>query len=227
MLAIIKKDFKTMFSSPIGYVIVAIFLLICNGITYLLSIANRNVQLSSVYYGMALYGLPIITALLTMRTFSEERNKDTEKLLLVSNRNMFSIIFGKIISVFLVILICVGMSLFDMMLLMQFGTPDWGTTFLAIIGFIFLSLAYISFGVLISSLTEHQIISAIITVVFLMLPIFINYGDGVFSYLSVVDFYSKFPLGIISIKEIIGLISFTLTCSVLTFVELKRRKNLE
>lgn len=227
MWAIAKKDFKTIFFSPIGYMVVAIFLIVFGAIIYVSSVGTRSVDFNTIYYAMALYGLPIITAVLTMRSFSEERSKDTEKLLYSSPRSIFSIICGKFIALFAVICICVVLTLLYYILLLQFGVPNIKLIGVTILGFLLLSMAYITFGILISSLTENQVISALITLVFLMLPLFVSYGDGILSYLSIIDFYAKFPIGLISIKEIVGLISFSIACVSLTLIEIKRRKKFD
>ena len=69
------------------------------------------------------------------------------------------------------------------------------------------------------------VISAIITLVYLMLPLFLSFGNGALSYLSLIDFYKKFPSGVLSAKEIIGLISFTIMCLGLVVMVIKRRKS--
>lgn len=227
MWAIAKKDFKTIFFSPIGYIVVAIFLIIFSAVIYVSSISTRSVDFNVTYYAMALYALPIITAVLTMRSFSEERSKDTEKLLYSSKRSILSIIFGKFLAVFAVIVICVALSLLYYLFILQFGVPNIKLIAVTIFGFLLLSTAYITFGILISSLTENQIISALSTLVFLMLPLFVSYGNGILSYLSIIDFYKKFPIGLISIKEIVGLVSFSVSSIFLTLIEIKRRKKFD
>ena len=224
MWAIIKKEFKSIFLSPIGYIVLAIFLIIFSSFFYFYTTTTRSVDLSTVYYAVALYGLPIITSLLTMKSFSEERNKGTEDLLFMSPRSISSIVMGKFISIFFVICVEVMFSLMYYLILLSFGTPNICVLILTIIGFLLLSAAYISFGILISSLTENQVISAIITLVFLTLPLFVPYGNGILSNLSIIDFYTKMPLGIISISEIIGLLSFTITCIALTIIGIKKRR---
>lgn len=227
MWAIAKKDFKTIFFSPIGYIVVAIFLIVFSALIYVSSISSRTVDFNVIYYAIALYALPIITSVLTMRSFAEERNKDTEKLLYSSPRNTMSIICGKFIAIFAVICICVALTLLYYIIILQFGIPNIKLIAVTILGFLLLSISYITFGILISSLTENQIISALITLVFLMLPLFVSYGNGILSYLSIIDFYTKFPIGLISVKEIVGLISFSIACIFLTFIEIKRRKKFE
>ena len=78
MFAILKKEFKSYFLSPIGYVVIGIFLFVFSVFFYLTVISSPTVDLGALYYYTALYGLIIIAPILTMRMFAEERQ---EKLL--------------------------------------------------------------------------------------------------------------------------------------------------
>ncbi|MBO5349714.1 MAG: ABC transporter permease subunit [Clostridia bacterium] len=224
MWAIIKKEFKSTFFSPVGYIVIAMFLIIFSALFYVFSINNRSVDLSSIYYGTSIYGLPIITAVLTMKSFAEERSKDTEQLLFMSPRSTVSIVMGKFFAILAVIGVALVLSFIYYVLLLQCGIPSIKLVLITILGFILLSMAYISFGLLASSITESQVIAAIITLVFLMLPLFASFGDGIFSYLSLIDLFIKFSSGVISAKEVIGLLSFTVMCITLVVIIIKRRK---
>ena len=79
MWAVIKKEFKSYFYSPIGYVVIGIFLL-CFSVFFYLTIlftSNSSVDLGALYYYTALYGLIIIIPIITMRMFAEERKNGT------------------------------------------------------------------------------------------------------------------------------------------------------
>lgn len=226
MWAVAKKDFKTIFYSPIGYIVVAAFLAIMGIIMYIFSIGARAIDFNIVYEYSAKYSLPIITALLTMRSFSEEKNKDTEKLLYTASRKTTSIIIGKIIAVVMVIGVAVLFSLIYCMMYSKFGSINY-RLFITILSFMVLATAYASVGVLISSLSENQIISAILTIIFLLLPTFFSYGNGVVSYLSLINFYSKICSGRVSFESIFAMISFSITCVILASVEMKRNRKLD
>ena len=98
---------------------------------------------------------------------------------------------------------------------------------ITMIGFILLSMAYISFGMLVSSLTENQVIAAVVTLVFSLIPFFISYGDGIFSNLALINLFQKFPTNVISLKEIVGLLSFTIMCITITIIVIQRKKCLK
>lgn len=245
MWAITKKEFKMMFYSPIGYVIVAMFLIVYSSIFYITAIASGSVDLSSTYYLTAVYGLPFIISLLTMRSFSEERSKGTEQLLEISPRSIFSIVMGKFFALLGVIVVTLIISFMYYFILLKFGNPDIKPVLVTMFGFILLSMAYISFGIMISSLTEYQVIAAVITLVFLIIPKFmlnimasysrslettnliLNLNQKLFSNFALIDFYQKFPANLISLKEVIGLLSFTVMCIILTILVIQRRKCLK
>lgn len=227
MWAIVKKDFKTLFYSPIGYIVLSVYLFIFGITIYLLTIGNRSVDFNNVYNYMAWYGLPIITAVLSMRSFSEEKHKGTDNLLFSSGKRTISIVIGKWISVSAVSIMATIISLFYCLLFTQYGNVDFKLLGITLFGFILLTFAYAAFGVLISSLTESQVISAIITLIFLMLPTFFSYGDGVFSYLSLINFFAKFAIGVISIKSVIVLVTFSMACIILTALEINRKRMLD
>lgn len=167
MWAVAKKDFKTIFYSPIGYIVVAVFLVVMGIIMYVLSIGARGIDFNIVYEYSAKFSLPIITALLTMRSFSEEKNKDTEKIIYTASRKTTEIIIGKILAIVMVIGIAVLFSVLYCMLYVTYGSIN-GRLIITILSFMMLAIAYTSVGVLISSLSESQIISAIFTIIFLL-----------------------------------------------------------
>lgn len=227
MWAIIKKEFKSNFFSPIGYIVVAMFLIIFSTLFYIFSINNRSIDLSNIYYGTALYGLPIITAVLTMKLFAGEKSKDTEQLLFMSPKSTLSIVMGKFLAIVGIILIMLIISFMYYFILLSCGVPNIKLVLITMLGFLLLSMAYISFGLLASSITESQVVAAIITLIFLMSPLFTSYGNGIFSYLSLIDLFTNFSLGVISVREIIGLISFTVMCITLIVIVIKCRKRVK
>lgn len=245
MWAITKKEFKTMFYSPIGYVIVAMFLIVYSSIFYITAIANGSVDLSSTYYGVAVYVLPFMVSLLTMKSFSEERSKGTEQLLEISPRSIFSIVMGKFFALLGVIIITLIISFMYFFVLLKFGKPDIKMVLTSMLGFTLLSMSYISFGIMISCLTENQIISAIITVVFFIVTpiastmmtsstssfVVVNLIQKIIgsfiSNFALIQFCQKFSMSIISFEEIIRFLSFTVMCIVLTILIIQKRKCLK
>ena len=82
-------------------------------------------------------------------------------------------------------------------------------------------------GIKLSNLTENQVIAAVITLVFSIIPLFVSYGTGIFSNLALINLFQKFPANVISLKEVVGLLSFTVMCITLTILVIQRRKCLK
>lgn len=225
MWSIAKKDFKLLFFSPIGYIVIAIFLASMGIIMYLLSIGVKSIEFNYVYENIAKYVLPIISGLLTMKSFSEEKSNDTEKLLYTASKKTTSIIIGKVLAVVMAIGVCVLISLIYCLMYAKYGAFNTRLV-ITLLCFILLSTAYASVGVMISSLTENQIIAAIFTITFLILPAFFSFGDGVFVYLALSTMYARICEGLLSINSIIALVLFSCTCICLTSVEMSRNRKL-
>ena len=145
MWAIIKKELKTYFLSPIGYVVIGILLLVFSLFFWLTTIQSGSVDLSSLYYYVALYGLIIAVPMLTMRMFSEERKNGTEQLLLTSPISITKVVLGKFIAATLIVVITEICTFLYFGILCYFGTPHITTALVTLLGFLLLAMSYISF----------------------------------------------------------------------------------
>lgn len=224
MKAILKKELKSYFLSPIGYVVMGIFLLCFSVFFYLTAISSGSVDLGALYYYTALYGLIIIVPILTMRMFAEERKNGTEQLLLTSPTSMFKVVIGKLMAALCVILITLLVSFIFFAIVSFFGKPNIITVLVAMFGFILISIAALSVGMFASSLTENQIIAGIITVAFLIISLFITDISSVFSGFTLINFYTSFAQGVISIENIISLVLFSMLFISLTIIVMQRRR---
>src|SRR5574344_1025547 len=121
MWAVMKKELKSYVLSPMGYIVIGIFLFCFSVFFYLAVMSQSSVDLGVLYYYTALYGLIIIIPILTMRMFSEERKTGTEQLLLTSPTGMFKIVMGKFLAAMMVVLITLVISLMFFAILCFFG----------------------------------------------------------------------------------------------------------
>ena len=227
MWAVIKKEFKSYFLSPIGYVVVGILLFVCSIFFYLTSVQTGSVDLSSLYYYVALYGLIIAAPILTMRMFAEERKNGTEQLILTAPISITKVVLGKLVAALGVIIITLLISFGYYAIVSFFAKANIVAVITSMIGFILISTAAISVGMLASSITENQVISAVITIAFLLMSIFLENINVAFRSLSIMSFYEKFPSGVISLTEIAGLVSFSIVFISLTILVMQRRKSVK
>lgn len=231
MWAIIKKEVKTYFLSPIGYVFIGIFLLAFS-ISFNLELGYSNgiIDFQKIFVYIFTY-LPTILVfaflipMLTMRSFSEERKNGTEQLLLTSPVSVTKIVLAKFISALAIVLVALLCTLLYMSIICFFGTPDIPAALVTILGFVLLCMAYISFGIFASSLTENQIIAAMISIITFVitwvLPELIASGSG----FSLINMFYKFTTGQIDIAYTITYLAFTVLCLILTITVMQRRKS--
>ena len=227
MWTIYKKELKTYFLSPIGYVAIGLFLAMYSVFFFLTTIQYGAVDLGNLYYATARYGLLLIVPILTMRMFAEERKSGTEQLLLTSPRSIISIVMGKFLAAVTIVLITLIISIMYFVIVSFFGNANLVTVLVTMFGFLLLAMAAISFGMFASSITENQIIAGIITIAFLVMPWFLPDLNSAFSHLNLIEKFIKFPYALISVSDVISLLSFTAMCILITIVFMKRRRTLK
>ena len=179
MLAIYKKELRSYFTSMIGYVFIAIFLVII-GIYFVIQnllygSANVEQTLSSITFLVAL-----LIPLLTMRLMAEENKQKTDQLLYTSPVTASAIVLGKFLAVFSIYgIVVLGICTFPLILKL-YGTVPMAAAYSGILGFALLGAAYLSIGLFISSLTESQVVAAVITFIVFIFTILM---DGIASIL--------------------------------------------
>lgn len=178
MLAVFKRDLKAYFTSPLGYVFIAAFLAVMNAFFYIYNVSQAYSQLSSVFNFMV-YTLIFVTPLLTMRLFSEEFKQKTDQLLLTSPVKVRSIVFGKFLAALAIFAIALAVTLLYVVIIASHGQPNVRELLANYLAIFCVAAAFISIGVFISSLTENQLVSAVLTLaVFLILYLIDTSGFG-------------------------------------------------
>ena len=231
MLAVLKKELKTYFLTPLGYIFIAVFMILFSNIFYtmIFNTTTENLSIAKFEYVIAnsLIILTFITPVLTMRMFAEEKSTGTDQLLFTSPKSITKIVLGKFLAATAVILITILITFIYYFILTRCGSPSFKVALTAEIGFLLIALAYISFGMFASSISPNQLIAAIITIGFFVITSFFNSTSGIMSTVSLINMYDKFPIGIISLQEVIGYISFIILFTLLTIIVLQRRKSVK
>ena len=224
MWAVIKKEIKSYFYSPIGYVFIGLFLLMFSIFFYTDVFNYQSTNFEYIFYSGATI-LTFITPILTMRTIAEERKTGTEQLILTSPLNITKVVLGKFIAATLIVIITEACTFLYFAILSFFGTPHITTALVTLLGFLLLAMSYISFGILASSLTENQIIAGVITIGFFILTWFLPQFSNIFTNFSLINLFSKFPTGQIDIADTVTFITFTIACLLITVIFMQRRKS--
>ncbi len=224
MGAILKKEFKAYFLTPVGYVFIGLFLILFSMFFNIDVLADGFSNFEYIFYSGASL-LTFIVPILTMRTFAEERKTGTEQLILTSPVSILKIVLAKFIAAMLVILVTELCTLMYFGILCYFGKPHLLTALTTLFGFFLLAMAYVSFGIFASSITENQIIAGVITIGFFMFSWFLPDLSPIFSGFSLINLLTKFLVGQIDITAVVSLVSFTLMCLLLTIIFIQRRKS--
>lgn len=243
MWAVCKKEIQNYFYSPVGYVFIAIFMLISAVIFF-------NINLTQNAYGSGYSGsgdyatslqnmtiyLSFITPVLTMRIFAEERRNKTDQLYLTSPISITSVVLGKYVACLVVLLIAMLLNLiFPIMLAIytSSGTLSIQMLFVQYIGFFLIGATFMAIGVFISSMTESQVVAAVVSfavafVIWLGNSVISNIGSdiaaAVASSINMLSRYQNFADGIVGLAPIIYYVSVSGLFVFLTVRAIERRR---
>jgi len=227
MWAIYKKELKSYFLSPIGYITIGVLLVVFSVFFYQTVVQIGAYDMGNLYFNSARYGLLIIVPLVTMRMFPEERRNGTEQLLLTSPKSITQIVLGKYLAAITLIAVNILSSLIYFVILSFFTEPHLMPTLIAMLGFFLLSMASVGIGMFIASLTENQIIAAVTTLVFFVAAWFIPNINESLSFIDIMTNYYKFPAGLVAISELTNLIGLIIMFVLFTIIIMQRRKSIK
>lgn len=209
MLAVYKKELRGYLTSMVGYVFIAFVLLIL-GIYF----TAYNLQYANPDFGATLSSVTflflLITPILTMRILAEEKKNRTDQLLLTAPVSVWKVILGKYLSMVTIYAIPVVISAFYPLIMGRYGVISYPMAYVAVIGFFFLGCAQIAVGLFLSSVTESQVIAAVLTFGIL----FCSYMmDGIESFFSDTAISSMVAFLIIAV--VVGIVVYQLTKNII------------
>ncbi|MEO8039454.1 MAG: ABC transporter permease subunit [Betaproteobacteria bacterium] len=166
---LLAKETKALFTSPIAYVLIAVFLLLMGyTFTAYLFISRTATLVQSVFQASMI--LLLIVPVITMRLFAEERRNGTLELLLTSPVREIEVVLAKYLASMAVIAVMLALTLAYPITLQIFGSPDWGPVYSGYLGLILLAGALVAIGLAISALTANQIVAATVSLgIFLLM----------------------------------------------------------
>jgi len=171
--AIFERELKSYFHSVTGYIFTAFILLFAGIYTMVINLSNAYSQFEYVLSNMSFVFI-IAIPVLTMRIIAEERRQKTDQLLYAPPMSMNKIVLGKYFAMLAVLAVpTVIMALYPLVLSV-FGTLNYKTCYAALLGFFLLGAALIAMGMFISSLTENQVIAAVICLAAMLLNYFLS-----------------------------------------------------
>lgn len=207
MLAIYKREMLSYFTSPIGYVFVAVFLALNSFIFSVFTLMAGADSSVGTYFMFVMFIFIILVPLLTMKSFSEERKMRTEQLLLTSPVSLMGMVFAKFLAAFTMFggTFVVG-NLINFAILYKYGSPNTAVLISSSVGILLIGAAFIAIGLFVSSLTENQLVAAIgtmgILIFLLLIGLLTSFIDSyavrmVIDWISIYSRFGNFGYGIL------------------------------
>ncbi len=245
MGAIYRREMRAYFTTPVGYVFLAVFLAVC-GFAFSMSTLEAGANSSvATYFVYCVFIFAIVLPILTMKLFSEDRKNSTEQILLTSPVSLTGIVMGKFLAAETVFAGALGLNGLNYLLLYKYAElPAYGSpTFFElqpteliignILGLLFLGTAFIAIGTFISSLTENQITAVIVTVLATVVltasSLVTDYINNealrvIVKWISVLSRLTSLTSGLLDVTTFIYFISFVAVFLFLTVRVYERRR---
>ncbi|MEW6407436.1 MAG: ABC transporter permease [Patescibacteria group bacterium] len=215
ILTIIKKELYSYFFSPVAYVVFTMYLVLAGYFFTVILLFTKEASLSGAFYNIVITLLFIIP-LITMRLFAEERKLGTLEILLTKPVKDFEVVFGKFFAAVIFFIAMLATSLVYVAILFKYGNPDIGPLVSGYLAVLFVGMAFIALGLFASTLSENQIIAAVISFALILLMWILNWvsgqlgtsQEGLLSYFSLSYHFDDFIRGVIDLKGLIYYLSF-------------------
>ena len=216
-VAIMQRELLSLFFSPIGYIVIAGFLLLTGVIVLVTDTIGpgKPATLRGIFEFTPAV-LTIIIPAICMRTISEEYRIGTIESLTTAPVSELQFVLGKYLAALIFYVIMLAGTLVYLVIMMIFGNPDIGATLASYFGLLMLGISFTAFGVFGSSLTKNQIVAWILgtipLMVFVWFPYFIvNVLPGIwrqmFQHINILRHLDQFNRGLITTESVAFLLS--------------------
>ena len=245
-----KKELRLYFTSPVAYAVGTIFLLIAGYFFYSIfaffTMASMQAMMNPamarelnvtdsvlrpLFSNLSVI-LLLIMPLLTMRLIAEERRAGTIELLLTYPIRDGAVLAGKYLAALALYAMMIGLTLAYPAMLAYFAQLEWGPLLTGYLGLLLMGAAFLAVGLFASSLTENQIVAAVITfgvlLMFWVIGWSADYAGGAFgrvlAHLSILEHNESFSRGVLDTKDVIYYLNFTALALFLTLRALETRR---
>ena len=230
--AIAWREIKTYFTSPMAYIIMAVYTAIA---AYYFVTSISGVLPEATIRGFLIPStliFSLLSPLITMRLLAEEQKLGTLELLMTAPLKEYEIVLGKFIASLLTLISTLVPTVYLVMLLVMFGSPDLGPIFTGYLGLILVGMATLSLGLFASSLSPNQIVGAVLAmgvlIILSVIDLASNYVGGIFVTLvdqvSITNHFEDFSRGIIDTHDVVYYLLFTSFLLFLTIRSLESRR---
>jgi ABC-2 type transport system permease protein len=249
-LAVLKKELRLYFNSTIAYAVFAIFALVAGWFFYnvfafytimsmqaaMNPMMGRDLSVTEGVLRPLFQNISVILLLmmpiLTMRLFAEEKKSGTIELLLTYPVRDGEVLLGKYLAALAVFVGMLALTLVYPVLMAWTTSLEWGPLASGYLGLLLQGAAFIAIGILISSLTENQIVAAVSTFGILLFFWVISWAADsaggvlgrVISHLSITEHFDSFARGVIDTKDVIYYLDLAILSLFLTLRSLESKR---
>jgi ABC-2 type transport system permease protein len=234
LFALTARELKSLWYSPVLYVVGAIFLLLQGLVFWLLILllidprVDPSWTMAQFFFGGSFFywfAILIIAPLLTMRTFSEEKRTGSIEFLLTAPVTDMQVVLSKFLGAWAAYIVLWAATAAYFLVLRMLTPFDWGPVLTGYLGTWLLGGALIAVGVLASSLTRNQVIAAMLSFVAVLvlfsvgiLDVFVKDPEAskLIQYCSFMEHLRAFSKGILDTRPIMFYLTFTGICLFLT-----------
>jgi ABC-2 type transport system permease protein len=232
ILAIIRKEWRGYFASPVGYVVIGMYAIVF-GYFYTVGLSwfirqsmqgpqmgggpmNINQQMIRYVFLNSTVIFLFVVPLITMRTYAEEKRSGTIELLMTSPITDLQIVTGKFFGAMSLYVAMLGITAIHIAVLFFYGSPEWKPILTGYLGLLLLGGCFVSVGLFFSSLTKNQIVAGMFTFAVLLLLWVIDWVgsfagptlEKLTTYLSLTGHVEDFLRGVVDSQHVVYYLSF-------------------
>lgn len=231
MGAVYKREMKAYFTSPMGFIVIAVMLLFM-GMYFSYMYESSYTNLSFMFISTSSIAM-LVAPIITMRLLSEDKKQKVDQVLFTAPVKLWRIICGKFFAALTLFMLPYSVSLIYEIILMLSTEVNWLLYLSNVLGTLLLGSAIIAIGLFISSLTESQIIAGVFGLVVSFFIMQIDYfsqtvGKEWFSTLctniSFISRFNAFTSGQIDFSNVIFFLSVTVLFIFFTNVALDKKR---
>ncbi len=231
-LTIAWKETRTYFVSPMAYIIMAVYTALAA--YYFVTSISGVLPEATIrgYIVPSTFIFILLSPIITMRLLAEEQKLGTLELLMTSPVRDYEIVMGKFLASMASLLSVLVPTIYLVILLTWFATPDVGPILSGYLGLAFFGMATLSVGLLASSLSGNQIVAAVLAMGMLLILSIVDlassYAGGIFAELvlqiSITTHLESFARGVVDTHDMVYYLIFTTFMLFLTVRSLESRR---